>query len=38
MFKVDLPQKIAQARKKSGLTQEQLAELTHVTVRTICQV
>ncbi|MEE1945938.1 helix-turn-helix transcriptional regulator [Pedobacter sp. KR3-3] len=30
--------KIAQARKKSGLTQEQLAELTHVTVRTIQRI
>lgn len=32
---MDLPHTIITARKKKGLTQEQLAELTHVTVRTI---
>lgn len=32
---MELHQKIAAARKKKGLTQEQLAELTNITVRTI---
>ncbi len=32
---MELHQEIAAARKKKGLTQEQLAELTNITVRTI---
>ena len=35
---MDLPQKIALARKKIGLTQEELAELTNVTVRTVQRI
>lgn len=35
---MELHQKIAIARKKKGLTQEQLAELTNITVRTIQRV
>ena len=33
-----LPQQIAIARKKKGLTQEQLAEMTNITVRTIQRI
>lgn len=35
---MEISQQIAQARKKNGLTQEQLAELTKVTVRTIQRI
>ncbi len=35
---MELYQKIVQARKKKGLTQEQLADLTNVTVRTIQRI
>lgn len=35
---MELPQKIALARKKIGLTQEELAELTNVTVRTVQRI
>ena len=35
---MELSQKIAIARKKKGLTQEQLADLTNITVRTIQRI
>lgn len=35
---MDLGQKIVSARKQKGLTQEQLAERTHITVRTIQRI
>lgn len=35
---MDLGQKIVSARKQKGLTQEQLAELTNITVRTIQRI
>ncbi len=35
---MELSKKIAQARKKQGLTQEELASLAHVTVRTIQRI
>lgn len=35
---MELGQKIVTARKKKGLTQEQLADLTHITVRTIQRI
>ncbi|RYG45444.1 MAG: XRE family transcriptional regulator, partial [Chitinophagaceae bacterium] len=36
--KINLAQKIAAARKQKGLTQEQLADFTQVTVRTIQRI